>query len=86
MYNFCIVICYETNFFPFDTWFFNQECSAFNLYLDEDDDEDDDGNDSMIETNDAERMIESNEDYDVVGKISFYIFEKFLRASWWNLY
>ena len=61
--------------------FFNQDCSAFNLYLDEDDDEDDDGNDSMIETNDAERMIESNEDYDV-GKISFYIFEKFLRASW----
>ena len=40
----------------------------------------------MIEANDAERMIESNEDYDVVGKISFYIFEKFLRASWGNLY
>ena len=61
---------------------FNLDCTAFNHYLD-DDDEDDDGNDSMIETNDAERMIESNENYDVVAcKTSFYIFEKLLRAHW----
>ena len=61
---------------------FNLECSAFNCYLDEDDNEDDNGNDSMTETDDSERMIESNENYDVLaGKSSFYIFGKFLRAS-----
>ena len=79
------VLLFVMRLFSIFSWFFNLDCSAFNLYLDEDDDEDD-GNDSMIEANDAERMIESNEDYHVVGKISFYIFEKFLRASWWNLY
>ena len=60
------------------------DCSTFNHYLDEDDDEDDNGNDSMVETDDAERMIESNENYDglAAGKSSFYIFGKFLRAIW----
>ena len=59
------------------------DCSTFNHYLDEDDDEDDNGNDSMVETDDAERMIESNDNYDgLAGKSSFYIFGKFLRAIW----
>ena len=56
---------------------------AFNCYSGEDDDEDDNGNDSMTETNDADRMIEINEDYDVViGKSTFYVLGKFGKVFW----
>ena len=37
----------------------------------------------MTETNDADRMIEINEDYDVViGKSTFYILGKFGKVFW----